>query len=964
MNKKINTICFIFLFVFLISAVSAANSENETMINAQQPDPNQDLCQISVENDNEQLKATNDEPTLGAVSKSTATAKKKTTLTAPNVKMYYKDGSKFTVTLKYGKKLIGNAKVKISINGQTFTKTTDKTGKASIPLNYKNGTYTVLSTCSGNSEFEPSSAKSTVTIKSTIKCSDFSKYYKNTASYYATFYDKKGKLLKNTAVKIKLNSKTHSIKTNAKGVGKLAIDLKPGKYSISIVNSKTSETIAKTVTIKSLIETKDLTFNETQKGKFNAKILNSYGKVSPNKKVTFKVNGKTYTKTTDKNGIASLDISLDSGKYTITTEYNGLKSSNKITVNKVIKPTTFTHTTLIPDYVNVTCNFVYENSVYSLKTGLNGIIKMPKNEIFTVQVGENSYLFSNIRIDGVNSMLLGYKSYLVPLDGSTVKSDRNKSNLKGNGIIISKVNGFTQIDYQSNTEDNVELFGFYADRGQISGETLTYTQNEKITAKVGILTQSFDEMGLKYSLSKFYQKSIYDFDYKSYDEITNHNTNSIKFVNTNTPVTFSYFGKNIEGYISKEDIITKFYVNGQEELEKQETISYGLDSKYRKTLGFEVLQAYSIINEKINEKTLENWIGKNKLYLDRFGVMNVYGMHLASLETTWLADKLADENAKKFDVTWKRGHSVTILGGINLEDTYLNILNADMGMDVKGSEDNVITFRFINSLQLPNLEEYSLEEVATRFWDIPINSQDNMLIAMSTNKTSIAHIGEMMYVLAEDGSNSAIIVNTTSGVASVIYSHNNATYKGSSITTAGDCCSVGIMPKDIIVGVRNAMNLFSSAQAKISDLISQIHPMSKMAYKVMAYIGGKVLKGVTKATLNIIGTMVFIQQVGVESRNEFVEEKYWHAVMDTVTFTRPGYQQNKKVYNIPNSKGGYDYIEVEINSDLTLNRNNAIYISEGQTKKLTKAETYKYFSDESWTPINVPAKYWDKSWRK
>lgn len=958
MNRKINTIAFIFLFVFLISAVSAAECENETIKSIGQPDY-EDLCKVSVEN-TDKLQSPQDVEKLSA-SKNTVT-KKKATLSAPNVKMYYKDGKKFTVTLKYNKKVIGNAKVQIKINGETFTKTTNNKGQASINLNYKSGTYKVLSTCSGNDEFEPCSANSTVTIKSTIKCSDFSKYYKNTASYFATFYDKKGKLLKNTQVKIKLNGKTYSIKTNAKGVGKLAVDLKPGKYDISLINSQTSETIKKSVTIKSLIEANDLTFNETKKGKFIVKILNSYGKASPNKKITVKVNGKTYSAKTDKNGTASITLSLDAGTYTATTEYNGEKKSNKIIVNEVVKPTSFTHTTLIPDYVNVTCNYVYENSAYSLKTGKNGIIKMPKNEIFTIQIGDKSYLFSNIRIDGVNSTLIGYKSYLVPFNGGAIQSDTNKSKLKGSGIIISKTKGFTQIDYQSDTKVNIELFGFYADKGQLNSEILTYMQNDKITAKVGIMTQSYDELGLRYSLSKYYQKSIYDFNYKSYDEITNHNTNSIRFANTNTPVTFSYFGRNIEGYVSKEDIITKFTVNGQEELEKQETISYGLSGKYRKTLGFEVLQAYSIINEKMNANKLKNWVDKNKLYLDRFGVMNVYGMHLASLETVWLADKLADEYAGKFDVSWKRVHAVTVLGGINLEDTYLDILNADMGMDVKGSADNIIKFRLINSLQLPNLEEYSLEEVATRFWNVTTNSQDNMLMAISANKTSIVQIGEMLYLFAEDGSNSAIIVNATSGVASAIYSHNNATYKGASITTTGDCCSVGIMPKDIIAGIRNALNLFSSAEAKLSDMLDQIHPMSKMAYKTLTFIGNKIVQGTTKAVLSILGTMVFIQQTGVDARTEFVEEKYWHTVMDTITFTRPGYQQNKKVYNIPNNKGGYDYIEVEIRNDLSLNRNNAIYISEGKTKKLTENETYNYFSDETWSPFNVPTKYWDKSW--
>ena len=164
MNAKINAICFVFILLFLISAVSAADNENETLQQIQ-PDPQEDLSTLSISN--------NDVQNLEKSSETQTIEKKKITLSAPDVKMHYKDGSKFTVTLKYKKKVIGNAKVQIKINGQTFTKTTDKTGKASINLNYKSGTYNVLSICNGNSEFDSASAKSTVTIKSTLKCSDY-----------------------------------------------------------------------------------------------------------------------------------------------------------------------------------------------------------------------------------------------------------------------------------------------------------------------------------------------------------------------------------------------------------------------------------------------------------------------------------------------------------------------------------------------------------------------------------------------------------------------------------------------------------------------------------------------------------------------------------------------------------------------------------------------------------------------
>ena len=960
MNKKINTICFVFIFLFLIGAVSAANSENETMTSIDQPDSNQDLCKQGIENNEETLKEKNVENEKLGVE--TTAEKEKPTLSAPNLNMYYKDGSKFKVTLKdKNKKAIAKSKVTITINGRCYDRITNNKGIAYLDINLISGNYSVLTKFAGSDKYYAKSAKSNINVKSTIQCSDLTKYFKNEVPYSSTFHTNKGSLLKNTDVKFSVNGKTYSVKTDSQGVGKLPINLIPGKYTISSINTKTSESISKKLTVKSFIVAKDLTLNESDEGKFSAKILDSNGKISPNKKVALTVNGRTYTKTTNKKGIASLDINLNAGNYTMTTEYNGLKNINKITIIPAI-PREYVHTTMIPDYVNVTTNHVFA-STYSLKTGLNGIIKMPKNELFTIQIGSNTYKFSTDKIDGVDSIVIGYKSHLILFDGSGIKSDIDKAKLKGDGIIISRATGYTQIDYQSRTKSNVELFGFYASKGMESSETLTYMEGDKITAKVNFQTQSYDELGLRYSIAKFYGKSIYDFNHKSYDEITNHETASIRFTNTGKPVTFSYFGNCIVGPPSKEDIITKFTINGKEELEKREAISYGLSARYRNTLGFEVLQSYTIINVKAKQYTLENWANRNPNYLDRFGVMNVYGMHLASLETAWLADAFADKYSKEFEVTWKRDHTLTILGGINLDDTYLNILNADMGMTVKGNNENASLFRLINSLCLPNLEEYSLSRVANRFFDYATNSLDNVLSAISNNRFSIAQLGDMIYIFSENEKNSAIILNTSSGVANVILNNGNDTYKGSSIATSRDCCSVGIIPKDILAGIRSTVDTFSKSEDPLSKILDNLHPLSIMAYLGVKFILDKTLEGSSSACLGLFSIMAVTQTGGTIYRDNLIDEDGWYKTMDTITFTRPGYLQGKKVYNIPNKKGGYDYVEVKINKDMTLDRNNALYISNGKTKQLTKSETYKYFSDDYWSPFSMPTKYWDESWK-
>ena len=756
----------------------------------------------SIENDNVISAAANKEKTGAKYNSMTLSKSKfKVNMKASNVKMHFKDGTQFKVTLKdNNKKAMKNTNIKIAIDGKTYTKKTDSKGVATLGLNLKSGTYKVVSTYGGSSVFAKKSVNSKVTIKSTIKCSDFTKYYKNTAAYYSTFYDKKGKLLKNTAVKFKINSKAYSVKTNEKGVGKLTVDLKPGKYSVSSINSKTSETITKTITIKSLIETKDLTMNDGDGSKFTVKILTRYGQASPNKKDTIKINGQTFTPTTDKNGLASIPLDYDVGKYSVTTEYDGLKNTNHITINKVIKHTSFSHITLLPNYVNVTTPYVFHNSAYTLKTGFDGILKMPKNEIFTVQISETKgYLFSSNVIQGVDSIAIGYKTHLIPFDGSPIQSDYNKANLKGDGILISRSTNYTQIEYRSTTAENTELFGAYADKGLQNSETITYIQNNKIKAMVNFYTYSFDELGLKYNLGKYYGKTIYDFDTLGYNGVTRNEADKIKFANTGESVNLTYFEKSIAGYVSKEDIITKFIVNGMEQLEKEEIISYGLGDKYKRTYGFEVLQSYAILNEKVTKNILEQWTSKSSPYLSRLGIMNIYGMFLAGLEMAWLADEMADNFAKEYYVVWKRGHATTILGGINMDDTYLNVLNADMGMKVSGNAQNIELFRLVNSINLPNIEEYVLEPATGRYSDNTTNSLNNVLYSIAKNNFSIAQLGDSIYVF--NGNDAAIILNLTTGVSNVIVSNGKSVYKGSSISTKDDCCSVCALANVIINGV-------------------------------------------------------------------------------------------------------------------------------------------------------------------
>lgn len=61
------------------------------------------------------------------------------------------------------------------------------------------------------------------------------------------------------------------------------------------------------------------------------------GKALTGKTVTFTVNGKAVYANTDKNGVAKVKLSLNPGKYTVSASYDGIKVSNKVNVNSIIK---------------------------------------------------------------------------------------------------------------------------------------------------------------------------------------------------------------------------------------------------------------------------------------------------------------------------------------------------------------------------------------------------------------------------------------------------------------------------------------------------------------------------------------------------------------------------------------------------------------------------------------------------
>ena len=157
------------------------------------------------------------------------------------------------------------------------------------------------------------------------------KYYGNPKKFNVTVLDN-DKAITNKSVYITINGVTYERITDENGVASLNVRLNSGYYDVNVQVDEI--TINSSVTINSTVSGSDLTKvyrNDTQ---YSAVFYDNEGNPLKNTMVSFNVNGIVYNKSTDSNGVATLNINLPVGEYIITAInlYTGEMHSNNITV--------------------------------------------------------------------------------------------------------------------------------------------------------------------------------------------------------------------------------------------------------------------------------------------------------------------------------------------------------------------------------------------------------------------------------------------------------------------------------------------------------------------------------------------------------------------------------------------------------------------------------------------------------
>ena len=224
---------------------------------------------------------------------------------------------------------LSNTEINIVFNGNDYFTTTNEYGVLRFSNNLEAGEYKITIQ-------NPATSKSitkTITIVERLKSSGGVNIdYTYAGSYQVKVYADNGEAVgAGETVTFTLNGQTSKVKTDKNGYAIYTVsNLLPGTFTVTAEYKGVS--VSDSIVVNQILKASNKNYKRNKVKKYTATLKTSQGKAIKGKKITFKINKKTYTAKTNKKGVATITIKslTKPGKYSITVKY--LNTSVKKTV--------------------------------------------------------------------------------------------------------------------------------------------------------------------------------------------------------------------------------------------------------------------------------------------------------------------------------------------------------------------------------------------------------------------------------------------------------------------------------------------------------------------------------------------------------------------------------------------------------------------------------------------------------
>ena len=288
-----------------------------------------------------------------------------------------------------------NSEVSLEIGNYTQLASL-KNGEANLDFNTQNSDF--LKVNIDNQSFNIPISK--------VIAEDLVKYYKNSSSFVV-------KTIANSEVIFEINGQNYTHESDENGIALMNINLRPGNYTIKTYTN--GVVLTNKITVLSTIISKNIVKMYKNGTQFYATFLKGDGSPLANTNVTFNINGVFYTKKTDSDGVARLNINLRPGEYTLTaidpiTELDVGYNVNilptivaKSIVKTYLNETQF-HATLLNEkgviIANTNITFNINGVFYTRTTNASGIATL------NINLMPGKYILT--AIDPFNELTMGY----------------------------------------------------------------------------------------------------------------------------------------------------------------------------------------------------------------------------------------------------------------------------------------------------------------------------------------------------------------------------------------------------------------------------------------------------------------------------------------------------------------------------------------------------------------------------